>query len=73
MKSVDILRHLNGGDRIGVQYPNPMKPDEKVRYFLVRAGKSVTQSQFRNMRDRLKPCEFGLFDGIAQTYEIAAE
>lgn len=68
-KAVEAMK---SGDRLAVQYPSAMKPDEVTRYFLVRAGKGVTSVAFRKMYPNLRPVADGLFGTeMPQSYEWA--
>ena len=70
-KAVEAMK---SGDRLAVQHPNPMRPDEKVRYFLVTAGKGVTAVAFRKLYPNLRPASDGLFGAdMPQSYEWAGQ
>lgn len=69
MHYAKAVEAMKAGDRLAVQYPDPMKPAEVTRYFLVQAGKGVTSVAFRKMHDNLRPVADGLFDDVPQTYE----
>ncbi|PWE26703.1 hypothetical protein C4N9_20805 [Pararhodobacter marinus] len=65
-KAVDALK---GGDRIFVTNPDPMKSDDRQRFQLIAAGKSITRTQFLKLTDNLEPIPDGLFGAeTAQTY-----
>lgn len=68
-KAVEAMR---AGDRLAVHHPDPMKPAEVTRYWLVGAGKAVSSVAHRKMLegDHLVPVGDGLFGAeISQTFE----
>jgi hypothetical protein len=68
-KAVEAMK---AGDTLAVHNPNPMKPDDVTRYFLVARGENVTAVAFRKMYPSLRPVADGLFGAeMPQTYEWA--
>ncbi len=64
------LQALREGDAILQSNPDPMKPDDRPRYALVRGGKAVDRRAFRRLLPDLAPRMDGLFEGDSQTWEL---
>ena len=64
-----VVEYLRSGDCIAVQHADPSREGSRERYWLVHAGRAVTESQFRRLRGDLTPGEDGMF-GDSQTYRM---
>lgn len=61
---------LQGGDRVMVTHPDPLKVTDKTTYSLVLAGRAISIRTFRCLAENLTPIPDGLFGAeMSQTFK----